>query len=116
VSESGLVVAAVAGIFFLLFLVTPGKLHAVVALLSLLAESLANSWLGAAVLGLYALGRVDSLAAVNAMVGATHRHTPIAGNVAVYQRLLPIFLSLPAKLEPEYRAIAAFQRECGGEG
>jgi gluconokinase len=74
-------------------------------------ESFESSCLGAAVLGLYALGRVDSLDVVAGMVGATHRHAPIPGNVAVYQRLLPIFLALPAKLEPEYRAIAAFQRE-----
>jgi len=26
-------------------------------------------------------------------------------------RLLPIYLGIPTKLEPEYRAIAAFQRE-----
>lgn len=38
------------------------------------------------------------------------------GTVAVYQRLLPIFLALPAKLEPEYRAIAAFQREHPASG
>jgi gluconokinase len=74
-------------------------------------ESFESSCLGAAVLGLYALGRVDSLNVIAGMVGATHRHTPIAGNVAIYQRLLPIYLSIPAKLEPEYQAIAAFQRE-----
>ena len=74
-------------------------------------ESFESSCLGAAVLGLYALGRVDSLNVIAGMVGATHRHAPIAGNVAIYQRLLPIYLSIPTKLEPEYRAIAAFQRE-----
>ncbi len=74
-------------------------------------ESFESSCLGAAVLGLYALGRVDSLNVIAGMVGATHRHAPIAGNVAIYQRLLPIYLSIPAKLEQEYRAIAAFQRE-----
>ena len=74
-------------------------------------ESFESSCLGAAVLGLYALGRVDSLNVIAGMVGATHRHAPMAGNVAIYQRLLPIYLSIPAKLEQEYRAIAAFQRE-----
>jgi gluconokinase len=73
-------------------------------------ESFESSCLGAAVLGLYALGRVDSLEVISGMVGATHRHTPIAQNVAAYSRLLPIFLALPAKLGDEYRAIAAFQR------
>ena len=45
------------------------------------------------------------------MVGATHRHTPIAPNVAIYSRLLPIFLALPSKLDEEYRKIAAFQQD-----
>jgi gluconokinase len=73
-------------------------------------ESFESSCLGAAVLGLYALGYVDSLRVISHMVGATHRHTPIASNVAVYSQLLPIFLSIPSKLEDEYRKIARFQR------
>ena len=79
-------------------------------------ESFESSCLGAAVLGLYALGRVDSLNVIAGMVGATHRHTPIAGNVAIYQRLLPIFLAIPTKLEAEYQAIAAFQRDLPASG
>src|ERR1700674_2167906 len=74
-------------------------------------ESFESSCLGAAILGLYALGLVDSLHAVAEMVGATHRHTPIPKNVTLYARLLPIYVALPAKLEQEYREIAAFQRE-----
>jgi gluconokinase len=74
-------------------------------------ESSESSCLGAAVLGLYALGRIDSLEVIDGMVGATHRHEPIAANVAIYRRLLPIFLAIPTKLEEEYRAIAAFQRD-----
>ena len=72
-------------------------------------ESFESSCLGAAVLGLYALGRVDSLDVVGEMVGATHRHTPIAKNVALYERLMPIFMALPLQLEAQYRQIAAFQ-------
>ena len=56
-------------------------------------------------------GDVDSLDVVAGMVGATHRHTPIVPNVAVYARLLPIFLALPSKLEDEYAKIAAFQQD-----
>ena len=72
-------------------------------------ESFESSCLGAAVLGLYALGRVDSLDAVGPMVGAVHRHVPLAGNVAIYQELMPIFLALPRLLGPQYRQIVAFQ-------
>ena len=74
-------------------------------------ETFESSCLGAAVLGLYALGRVDSLDVVGDMVGATHRHIPVAKNVAVYQRLLPIFTALPVQLETQYRQIAQFQQE-----
>ncbi len=74
-------------------------------------ESFESSCLGAAVLGLYALGRVNSLDAVANRVGATHRHAPITANVAVYQKLLPIYRAIPSKLEAEYNAIAAFQRD-----
>ena len=74
-------------------------------------ESFESSCLGAAVLGLYALGRIDSLDAVRPMVGATHRHSPIAKNVALYERLLPIYEAIPARLEEQYRQITAFQQD-----
>ncbi len=74
-------------------------------------ESFESSCLGAAVLGLYALGRVASLEVISGMVGATHRHSPIPQNAAIYRRLLPIYLSIPKKLEEEYDAIATLQNE-----
>jgi len=74
-------------------------------------ESFESSCLGAAVLGLYALRRVPSLDVISGMVGATHRHSPIAQSAAIYRRLLPIYLSIPKKLEQEYGAIAALQKE-----
>ena len=72
-------------------------------------ESFESSCLGAAVLGLYALGRVDSLDVVGKMVGSTHRHSPIRKNVELYAQLLPIFHALPMQLEAQYKQIAAFQ-------
>ena len=74
-------------------------------------ESVESSCLGAAVLGLYALGLVPSLDVISDMVGSTNRHLPIAANVAIYERLRPIFMALPGKLEQEYLALAAFQRD-----
>jgi gluconokinase len=72
-------------------------------------ESFESSCLGAAILGLYALGRVDSLTVVDQMVGDTHRHKPIPENVDIYRELVPIYLSVYRKLEDEYKSIAAFQ-------
>ncbi|WP_394778090.1 gluconokinase [Undibacterium sp.] len=77
-------------------------------------ESVESSCLGAAVLGLFALGKIASLDVISDMVGATHRHTPIAENVAIYARLRPIFLAIPRKLEQEYLALAVFQRHTAG--
>ncbi|GEB77401.1 gluconokinase [Sporolactobacillus inulinus] len=74
-------------------------------------ESFESSCLGAAVLGLYATGRVDSLSAVAQMVGSVHSHEPIPENVETYQQLFPIFLRLSRKLEDEWSAIAAFQHK-----
>lgn len=69
-----------------------------------------SSCLGAAVLGLWALGRADSLEVVASMVGTTTRHEPVAAHVATYARLGKIFQSLPPRLHAQYRALAAFQR------
>lgn len=72
-------------------------------------ESFESSCLGAAILGLYALGRVDDLTVVDQMVGSTHRHKPTPENVEIYQELVPIYLSVYRKLDEDYKRIAAFQ-------
>lgn len=74
-------------------------------------ESFESSCLGAVVLGLYALGKADSLSIVSTMVGPTHRHTPIQENVEMYQELLPIYIRISRNLEEEYAAIAKIQRK-----
>lgn len=72
-------------------------------------ESFESSCLGAAVLGLYATGRVDNLNVVSKMIGSVHSHEPIKENIEIYQQLFPIFLRLSRKLEDEWSSIAAFQ-------
>jgi gluconokinase len=47
------------------------------------------------------------------MVRATHRHVPIPENVAVYAKLTPVYMSIPAKLAEDYARIVAFQHEVG---
>ncbi|WP_211461341.1 gluconokinase [Collimonas silvisoli] len=74
-------------------------------------ESVESSCLGAAVLGLYALDMAPSLDVISDMVGSTNRHLPIAANAAIYDRLRPIFMSLPGKLQQEYQALSEFQRQ-----
>ncbi|MQR01062.1 gluconokinase [Glaciimonas soli] len=73
-------------------------------------ESVESSCLGAAVLGLYALGRITSLDAIAQMVGSSHQHKPNPENVAIYKRLWPIYAAIPQQLEQQYHALAEFQR------
>lgn len=74
-------------------------------------ESFESSCLGAAVLGLYALKKIDSLDVVSNMVGAVHQHVPIPENVEVYRELMPIYIRLSRRLEEEYTSISDFQRK-----
>lgn len=76
----------------------------------IIPESIESSCLGAVVLGLYALGKIDSFDVVSGMVGGTFEHTPIKENAAVYKELLPIYIRISRKLEEDYEAIAKFQR------
>ena len=77
----------------------------------IIPESFESSCLGAAILGLYSLGEVDSLNVVSEMIGATHQHTPIEENVVIYEDLIPIFIRLSRLLQDEYGNIAAFQKK-----
>ncbi|MGG1880199.1 gluconokinase [Paenibacillus cisolokensis] len=74
-------------------------------------ESYESSCLGAAVLGLYAIGRTDSLEIVSSMVGGTHEHQPKTEHAEIYRSLLPIYIRISRKLEEDYEAIAEFQRK-----
>ncbi|KAI7262473.1 hypothetical protein KC345_g9430 [Hortaea werneckii] len=78
-------------------------------------ESFESSCLGAVILGLYAIGRIDSFDAVFGMIGSTHRHEPVEEHAKVYKQLLPIYISVYRSLESQYQAIADFQREQAGE-
>ncbi|WP_407074345.1 gluconokinase [Paenibacillus lacisoli] len=78
----------------------------------IIPESLESSCLGAAILGLYAIGRIDSLEnAVKGMIGTTHRHTPVPSHVSIYRELLPIYIRISRKFEEEFDNIAEFQEK-----
>lgn len=74
-------------------------------------ESFESSCLGAAILGLYSLGEVDSLHVVSEMVGANFYHEPNMESVEKYKELTPIYIRLARHLEEEYESIAAFQKK-----
>jgi gluconokinase len=74
-------------------------------------ESFESSCLGAAILGLYSMGEIDSLNVVSNMVGATNHHIPNCENVSIYEELTPIYIRVSRILKEEYESIAAFQKK-----
>lgn len=74
-------------------------------------ESFESSCLGAALLGLYSIGEIDSLNAVSSMVGETHQHAPNEENAQTYQELSSIYIRLARLFKEEYANIAAFQEK-----
>lgn len=72
----------------------------------MIPESHEGSCFGAAVLGLYALGRIESLSAVTRMLSDIHAHQPIAENVERYQQVLPLYKQLMESFVPLYGEIA----------
>lgn len=73
--------------------------------------SIESSCLGAVILGLYALGEVDSLHVVEEMVGGSHHHYPNKHNAEIYQELIPIYIRVSRLLNEEYASIAEFQKK-----
>jgi len=69
-----------------------------------------SSCMGAAVLGLHAIGAIPSLEAVADMIGETESCRPDPGNVEPYKLLAGIFERLPAVLHDAYREISEYQR------
>lgn len=72
-----------------------------------------SSCLGAAVIGMKALGLVDDLSEVKAFVGATETFAPQPENFEAYREMMPIYLRLSKQLQNEYDTIAAFQKKHG---
>ncbi|SFD65122.1 gluconate kinase, FGGY family [Paenibacillus catalpae] len=74
-------------------------------------ESFESSCLGAAILGLYSIGEVDSLHVVSSMMGTSHKHQPEQGNVERYKELSRIYVRISRLLTSEYKEIAAYQKK-----
>jgi gluconokinase len=73
-------------------------------------DSYEGSCWGAALLGMKALGAVDSLDVANRMTKISTRHQPDEDSARVYGELTKIFTRLYERLEPEFAAISRFQR------
>ncbi|MEC2075671.1 gluconokinase [Metabacillus fastidiosus] len=76
----------------------------------LVPESYESSCLGACILGLYAIDKIESFEIASKMIGNTYKHTPRDESVKDYRKLLPIFINLSRTLEDNYTKIAEYQR------
>lgn len=74
-------------------------------------ESYESSCLGACVLGLKALGEIEDFSIIKDMVGTTHAHQPNKDTVAIYQKLVKIFINISRSMTDNYNDIAQFQRQ-----
>ena len=70
-----------------------------------------SSSLGAAILGLYAMGKIPSLDRFELKQDFHIRRSPIPSNVAKYRQILPIYSRLTDSFQNEYRAIALLQQQ-----
>jgi gluconokinase len=73
-------------------------------------SSAESSCLGAALIGLYAIGAIPSLNAGVEMIGPTESCLPDAANAVKYRQLAAIFARLPVLLHDAYREISEYQR------
>lgn len=72
--------------------------------------SFESSCLAAAVIGLKALGHIDDLTAIHAMIGATETYQPNAANHQLYHQHQVVFDHVTAQLAPLYHEIATLNR------
>lgn len=77
----------------------------------IIPESFESSCLGAIVLGMYALGKIDDFTIISEWIGTTHAHQPKEENVVIYEDLIPIFIRVSRLLESEYDEITKFQQK-----
>jgi gluconokinase len=73
-------------------------------------DSYEGSCWGAALLGMKALGAINSLDVARQMTKISTRHRPDEHSARVYEELVKIFIRLYKRLEPEFAAISRFQR------
>lgn len=72
-------------------------------------KNVESSCFGAAVLGMVSLGLLPNLEAVSDLTNHDAPRLPIAANVAVYQRLYPLYEQLAQTYQPLFKQLADFK-------
>jgi gluconokinase len=74
-------------------------------------ESIESSGLGAAMLGLLAMGEIADLSGIHDWISTGSTHLPNGEHAHVYSELTSIYLSVYHQLKDEFDAISAFQNK-----
>lgn len=74
-------------------------------------DSIESSGLGAALLGLLAMGEIRDFSSIHEWVRSTVRHEPNRQHSGVYRELTSIYGSVYHQLKDQFDAIAAFQKK-----
>jgi gluconokinase len=77
-------------------------------------RSIESSGLGAAQLGLLAVGEIRDFATIHEWVRTEARYEPDAHNSQIYAQLTPIYMQVYHQLKDSFDAIAEFQKEHAG--
>lgn len=77
-------------------------------------NSIESSGLGAALLGLLAMGEINEFKSVHQWVNTGRMHEVNRGHHAIYKQLTSIYANVYRQLADEFDAIAAFQKEHTG--
>lgn len=70
-----------------------------------------SSSFGAAILGLYAIKKITNLEQLSQEISLTYHHQPIAKNVTVYQKIIPVYSRILDNFQDVYSQIAELQKE-----
>ncbi|OKH39432.1 gluconokinase [[Phormidium ambiguum] IAM M-71] len=70
-----------------------------------------SSSFGAAILGLYAIKKITSLEQLSQEISLTYHHQPIPENVAIYQKIIPVYSRILDNFQEIYTKIAELQKE-----
>jgi gluconokinase len=70
-----------------------------------------NSCFGAVILGLYALGKIQSLEEVSQKSRSYEKHQPIQQNVKTYQKIIGLYAQILNNLQPQYASISQLQQD-----
>ena len=70
-----------------------------------------SSCLGAVILGLYALQKIQSFEEITQIPKSSQQHQPLQQSVDTYQKIIQLYAQILDSLQPQYASISQLQQE-----